>query len=124
MTGNFYNLNCINTIQTFLGMMAGANMSGDLRDPSSAIPKGTLWGILVTTIAYALTMIITSAATVRDADGKTMPIFNYSAGTYEKPDCFYNGGCKYGLANDFNVSEIIQGVPTGRSDLFCLYLFI
>lgn len=35
------------------GVMAGANMSGDLRDPSKAIPIGTFWSIAVSTIAYS-----------------------------------------------------------------------
>lgn len=32
--------------------MAGANLSGDLKDPADAIPKGTLLAILLTYITY------------------------------------------------------------------------
>ncbi|KAI6220738.1 Solute carrier family 12 member 2 [Aphelenchoides besseyi] len=90
------------------GMLGGANMSGDLKDPSSAIPKGTIWGIISTTITYQISMLITSACTVRDADGIHVPQFNETTGQLLKPECFYTGGCKYGLANDFNVA-ILQG---------------
>ena len=34
------------------GIVAGANLSGDLKDPAQAIPKGTLWAIVVTWVSY------------------------------------------------------------------------
>ncbi|KAF7241519.1 Solute carrier family 12 member 1 [Varanus komodoensis] len=34
------------------GILAGANISGDLEDPQEAIPKGTMLAILITTIVY------------------------------------------------------------------------
>uniref|UniRef100_A0A3Q2T4N5 Solute carrier family 12 member 3 n=1 Tax=Fundulus heteroclitus TaxID=8078 RepID=A0A3Q2T4N5_FUNHE len=35
-----------------IGILSGANISGDLKDPATAIPKGTLMAIFWTTISY------------------------------------------------------------------------
>jgi solute carrier family 12 (potassium/chloride transporters), member 9 len=45
------------------GIFAGASMSGDLRNPSKAIPKGTLWAMLSTLFLY-LIVIITMASSI------------------------------------------------------------
>ena len=34
------------------GIVAGANLSGDLKDPADAIPKGTLLAIAMTYVTY------------------------------------------------------------------------
>ena len=49
------------------GIMAGANMSGDLRDPGRSIPAGTLGAILVTTLVYALMAVVLAASAPREA---------------------------------------------------------
>ena len=46
------------------GIFAGASMSGDLKHPGKAIPKGTLAGLYVTFIAYTL-VILSMAATIK-----------------------------------------------------------
>lgn len=49
------------------GIMAGVNMSGDLKHPQVAIPRGTLWAIGVSSIIYALEIILCGGAFDREA---------------------------------------------------------
>ena len=46
--------------------MAGANISGELKDPGVNIPVGTLWAILVSTITYCLFAVFIGATALRD----------------------------------------------------------
>ncbi|KAF7938750.1 uncharacterized protein EAE98_001088 [Botrytis deweyae] len=45
------------------GIFAGASMSGDLKSPSKAIPKGTVYGLITTFFLYTI-VIVAMAATV------------------------------------------------------------
>ncbi len=47
------------------GIMAGVNMSGDLKDPARALPKGTLASILVSGVIYAGMLVLLAASSTR-----------------------------------------------------------
>ncbi|MCJ1385248.1 hypothetical protein MMC17_008369 [Xylographa soralifera] len=48
------------------GIFAGASMSGDLKHPSKAIPKGTLGGLALTFAAYTVVIMAMAASITRD----------------------------------------------------------
>lgn len=48
------------------GILAGASMSGDLKHPSKAIPKGTLYGIGLTFVLYTLVIFAMAASITRE----------------------------------------------------------
>ncbi|XP_059905839.1 solute carrier family 12 member 2 isoform X2 [Gadus macrocephalus] len=102
------------------GILAGANISGDLADPQLAIPKGTLLAILVTGIVYLGVAISTGACIVRDATGSlndtvsSMFMANCTDAAckmgYDFSSCKDpKTPCQYGLQNDFQVMSIVSG---------------
>ncbi|KAH7132065.1 amino acid permease-domain-containing protein [Dendryphion nanum] len=48
------------------GIFAGASMSGDLKHPSKAIPKGTLYGLGLTFISYTIVIFAMAASIARE----------------------------------------------------------
>ena len=64
------------------GIMAGANMSGDLKNPGRAIPAGTLWSIAFTGLIYLSLAVLMggtrSAEALSQLDGETLVIADIS----------------------------------------------
>nr|AIF76153.1 Na-K-Cl cotransporter 2 [Epinephelus lanceolatus] len=103
------------------GILAGANISGDLRDPQGAIPKGTLLAILITGVTYLGVALCVSACVVRDATGNLTSIINSTFETscngsavaacelgYDFSSCAVEK-CKYGLMNNNQVMTLVSG---------------
>lgn len=86
------------------GILAGANISGDLKDPSSSIPKGTILAIVITSMTYILMAICLGATVARDATGNVYDIVN---GSWEFLECA-PPKCHYGLQNSFQVIELVS----------------
>ncbi|CAF4829096.1 unnamed protein product [Pieris macdunnoughi] len=85
------------------GILAGANISGDLKDPQKSIPKGTLLAILLTTISYVVIAIIAGWCVLRDASGVVadVPFGNITA-------CVHDGSCGYGLHHSNDVIRLVS----------------
>ncbi|KAF7121666.1 hypothetical protein CNMCM5793_009138 [Aspergillus hiratsukae] len=49
------------------GIFAGASMSGDLKNPSKSIPKGTLAGLALTFVTYTLVILAMAASITRES---------------------------------------------------------
>ncbi|KAG9430123.1 bumetanide-sensitive sodium-(potassium)-chloride cotransporter [Apis mellifera carnica] len=118
------------------GILAGANISGDLKDPQTAIPKGTLLAILLTTISYLFMALMVGGSVMRDASGDVNDLWNIFNSSYAalsssnttnettessiivnsnqivwsiystKFNC--TGNCQYGSHNSFQVIELVS----------------
>ncbi|XP_018410915.1 PREDICTED: solute carrier family 12 member 3 isoform X1 [Nanorana parkeri] len=100
------------------GILAGANISGDLKDPAVAIPKGTLMSIFWTTVSYLIISATIGSCVVRNASGNVNDTFIDGATNcvglacgygMNFTDCTLKQNCKYGLTNQYQTMSMVSG---------------
>ncbi|KAI1904067.1 hypothetical protein AGOR_G00001860 [Albula goreensis] len=99
------------------GILAGANISGDLKDAQAAIPKGTLLAIVITGITYQAIALCVSATVVRDATGNTTDVLQEGMTCNDTIACKFGYDfsvcntekCGFGLMNSFQVMTMVSG---------------
>lgn len=116
--GDFFRMFAI-FFPSAIGILAGANISGDLKEPEIAIPRGTLMAIFCTTISYLAISSTVGACVLRDASGNmndSLPLnfteacdsLSCSLG-WNFTECEQSGSCSYGLSNSFQVLVQVSG---------------
>lgn len=58
------------------GIQAGANISGDLKNPAKSIPKGTLLALLISAASYISFVLFAGSSAMRDASGDIADLTN------------------------------------------------
>uniref|UniRef100_A0A8C5AXE1 Solute carrier family 12 member 10, tandem duplicate 1 n=1 Tax=Gadus morhua TaxID=8049 RepID=A0A8C5AXE1_GADMO len=109
-----------------IGILSGVNISGDLKDPATAIPKGTLGAIFLTTLSYLGICVTIGSVVVREASGNVTDVLlgNSTDGCkgvacqlgWNFTDCMDAvgaDGCQYGLAHSPKVPP--NGSPSAGS---------
>ncbi|XP_057270439.1 solute carrier family 12 member 3 isoform X5 [Pezoporus wallicus] len=115
--GSFFSLFSI-FFPSATGILAGANISGDLKDPAVAIPKGTLMAIFWTTLSYLVLSATIGACVVRDASGSLNDsVVLGSLGCeglactfgWNFTGCTQRQSCRYGLSNYYQSMSMVSG---------------
>ncbi|KAM9227898.1 solute carrier family 12 member 3 [Leptosomus discolor] len=115
--GSFFGLFSI-FFPSATGILAGANISGDLKDPAVAIPKGTLMAIFWTTVSYLVLSATIGACVVRDASGSLNDSVVVGSPGCEGLACGFGWNftacaqqqsCQYGLSNYYQSMSMVSG---------------
>nr|DBA22708.1 TPA: hypothetical protein GDO54_013719 [Pyxicephalus adspersus] len=115
-TGSFFGMFSI-FFPSATGILAGANISGDLKDPAVAIPKGTLMAIFWTTISYLAISATIGSCVLRDASGilnDTIPMNETDCEGlscqfgWNFTSCAETESCYYGLSNHYQAMSMVS----------------
>ncbi|XP_053934806.1 solute carrier family 12 member 3 isoform X10 [Cuculus canorus] len=115
--GSFFGLFSI-FFPSATGILAGANISGDLKDPAVAIPKGTLMAIFWTTMSYLVLSATIGSCVVRDASGSLNDSVALGSPGCEGLACAFGWNftactqeqsCRYGLSNYYQSMSMVSG---------------
>uniref|UniRef100_A0A665T1V8 Solute carrier family 12 member 3 n=1 Tax=Echeneis naucrates TaxID=173247 RepID=A0A665T1V8_ECHNA len=101
------------------GILAGANISGDLKNPTVAIPRGTLIAIFWTTLSYIVISATIGACVVRDASGMLNDTLSpFSPGNdcvglacqygWDFSECIENNTCPFGISNYYQSMSLVS----------------
>ncbi|KAJ0029525.1 hypothetical protein NQD34_004522 [Periophthalmus magnuspinnatus] len=100
------------------GILAGANISGDLKNPTVAIPKGTLLAIFFTTMSYLIISATIGSCVLCDASGVLNDTLTASSNPescvglgcqygWDFSECIQNGTCTYGIMNYYQSMSLV-----------------
>uniref|UniRef100_A0A8C3V4B7 Solute carrier family 12 member 3 n=1 Tax=Catharus ustulatus TaxID=91951 RepID=A0A8C3V4B7_CATUS len=126
--GSFFGLFSI-FFPSATGILAGANISGDLKDPAVAIPKGTLMAIFWTTVSYLVLSATIGACVVRDASGSLNDSVAVGSPGCEGLACRFGWNftactqqqsCRYGLSNYY---QVLMSMVSGFGPLITAGIF-
>ncbi|TDH09232.1 hypothetical protein EPR50_G00084650 [Perca flavescens] len=100
------------------GILAGANISGDLKNPTVAIPRGTMMAIFWTTMSYLIISATIGSCVVRDASGGLNDtLLPSSSGVclgeacqygWDFTECITNKTCTYGISNYYQSMSMVS----------------
>ncbi|KAJ6643632.1 Bumetanide-sensitive sodium-(potassium)-chloride cotransporter [Pseudolycoriella hygida] len=100
------------------GLQAGANICGDLKNPATAIPKGTLLALLTSAASYVSFVFFAGSAGLRQASGNVSDLVDGS-GVGMDPECLIDNptyshinhvfqSCEYGLHNSYTIMHLMS----------------